>query len=328
MTETMKIARACFIGGALCSGVALLVAPALLWLGMIAGAAGGYVAYEFRAMLQAIPRAFRTARAAAKKVSGFFFEVGESAYVLTVERLLVFKEWLKEPHPFFYPGFGLGVALFITLFSTARWSEMFLREETIYGALVDVLIIVLAISMMSALIIFSTSMLLWALAFLGARYTENAYWHGEVTIPSEQEEWYGLHQMPMTYANAYRWIGKLLWFGLVKVFITFPIKVVRVALEFVVAGIFGFYRLLMMTPRFVYELVKLVHSDQRLLCSIAGTVGGLVAIVGFRVFGPQAPSIVEYLMVPVFGGFIGAALGIASWELVSKRVFGFGMPSG
>ncbi|MEK7089596.1 MAG: hypothetical protein AAB920_02140, partial [Patescibacteria group bacterium] len=56
--ETKKIALACFVGGALCATVALLVAPLYWWLGLIVGFAGGYVAYEFREVLKAIPIAW------------------------------------------------------------------------------------------------------------------------------------------------------------------------------------------------------------------------------------------------------------------------------
>ena len=53
--ETKKIAVACFIGGVLCCAVALMFAPVYWWFGLIAGMAGGYISYEFRKVLVAIP---------------------------------------------------------------------------------------------------------------------------------------------------------------------------------------------------------------------------------------------------------------------------------
>lgn len=59
--ETRKIAVACFIGGALTVAVALALTPQYWWFGLMAGIAGGYISYEFREVLKAIPVAFRAA---------------------------------------------------------------------------------------------------------------------------------------------------------------------------------------------------------------------------------------------------------------------------
>lgn len=61
--ETRKIAAACFIGGALTMAVALALTPEYWWFGFIAGIAGGYISYEFREVLAAIPIALRAVRA-------------------------------------------------------------------------------------------------------------------------------------------------------------------------------------------------------------------------------------------------------------------------
>lgn len=59
--ERWKIAVACFIGGVLLGAVAFLLAPAYSWFGLLAGIAGGYLSYEFREVLHAIPRAWTAA---------------------------------------------------------------------------------------------------------------------------------------------------------------------------------------------------------------------------------------------------------------------------
>lgn len=56
MSDWLKIAIACFIGGVTCSGVALLVSPAYWWLGLLAGFAGGYVSFEFTAVPAAVKK--------------------------------------------------------------------------------------------------------------------------------------------------------------------------------------------------------------------------------------------------------------------------------
>jgi len=60
--ETKKIAIACFVGGVLFCVAALLFSPTYWWLGLIAGFAGGYISYEFRDVLKAIPVALQAAK--------------------------------------------------------------------------------------------------------------------------------------------------------------------------------------------------------------------------------------------------------------------------
>ncbi len=60
--ETRKIAIVCFIGVVLCSAVALLVAPAFWWFGLLAGLAGGYISYEFRGKFVSQDKAWKKRR--------------------------------------------------------------------------------------------------------------------------------------------------------------------------------------------------------------------------------------------------------------------------
>lgn len=52
--ETTKRFITCGIGGALCLAVAWFVQPAWCWLWLIAGFAGGYLAYEFKAIVKIV----------------------------------------------------------------------------------------------------------------------------------------------------------------------------------------------------------------------------------------------------------------------------------
>ena len=82
--DIKKIACACFIGGAVCSAIALLMAPTIWWLGMIAGFAGGYMSYEFKEFRKEAPAAFK--------------EVGGKGKEIILHLLAFFK----KPHPYAY----------------------------------------------------------------------------------------------------------------------------------------------------------------------------------------------------------------------------------
>ncbi len=329
MTETLKIGRACFIGGVLCCAVAFLVAPKLFWLGIPAGLAGGYVAYQFRDVLLAIPRAFAAALSVVRGMSGFFVEVGRYAWMDICEQAEDIWSWLKDPHPFFYPAFALWTTLFTLVYVLQipfQW-EKSSAEMSIMGAITLVFIVgPILFGVIFAIPSVILGLLLWGSAALGARYTENSLWHGEWFIPGEFMR-NGIQKAPMTYANAYRWIGKLLVFLLKKLVVSGPSALGGFLRDCAIAVAYGVYRAAVFMPAFLYELVRLVHCNQRVLCSIDGTLGGLAALAGFYFYGNLDPTPVDYLMTAIFGGFIGAALGVANWELISKRYFGFNVSS-
>lgn len=60
--ESRKIMLACFIGGCICTLIALLVAPAFWWLGILAGFIIGYFAYDLKEIYYAIPKAWRATK--------------------------------------------------------------------------------------------------------------------------------------------------------------------------------------------------------------------------------------------------------------------------
>jgi len=59
VNETKKIALASATGGIIGTLVALIAATTLWWLGLLAGFAAGYLAYEFREVVRTVPVAFR-----------------------------------------------------------------------------------------------------------------------------------------------------------------------------------------------------------------------------------------------------------------------------
>ena len=58
MRDTIKIGIACFTGAFIGTAAAVILALEW-WMGLVAGAAAGYIAYEFRSILQAIPKAWK-----------------------------------------------------------------------------------------------------------------------------------------------------------------------------------------------------------------------------------------------------------------------------
>jgi hypothetical protein len=72
-----KIANACFIGGALCTAIGLLINPAFAWLGTLAGFAAGYVAYDLRGFLRQIPPALKESNAAFCRKMDVLVETGK-----------------------------------------------------------------------------------------------------------------------------------------------------------------------------------------------------------------------------------------------------------
>ncbi len=284
--ETGKIAWACFIGGALCAAVALIFSPAFLWLGVLAGVAGGYVSYEFRATLRAIPVAWR-------QTEGKFTKIGKEVY-------LRLWKYAQVRHPFVYSAVVLALPVTAWLISQ------------IYGETPrDLLWILLMAPVAFIDVVFLMTGLLFAFASLGCR-REGCYWEYGRYDPIQSEEvwsrferdWQkdGYSEKPLTYGNAWRWL--VLGLGGIFVFLLWT----------------WWTWLLRSGAQFFWNLVRLIHSKERYLCAIDGTLGGLISYV--MLAQPSTTSMAQVTLV-LFGGLLGAALGVLNWELVSKRLLGY-----
>ena len=301
--EAKKIAVACFIGGSLCCVVALIFAPVYWWLGLIAGFAGGYLSYEFREVRKAVPIAFRAAR-----------KCGASVWDNAVVKIMKARAWLSKPHPFFYPAAVITVPFYIwgmyyffqyttgDIFKIGVLGEIFL-SIVIFGGLIICFVGAICVVMAPLAI----------LAFIGARAGERCYWW-----PLLISAWYtleedvkrlekkGLERKPTTYLNVLRWTAK--GFGLTVMFFIWTIW------KYLVIGI---WKTLCFSCRFSWHLFKLIHSKKRVLCAIDGTLGGTVSYIWLF---SASMSFAEQAVLVIFGGFLGAAFGIANWEIVSKRI--------
>lgn len=285
--ETRKIALACFVGGALCCGVALLFSPTYWWLGLLAGLAGGYVGYEFREVWRAVPIAWWAARRRSRTA----WDMG----------LALTKWWLAQPHPFVYPALVpfLPIALWLTGRLWQTWSGSGLEALVLVSLSlflwVDVLALLVAI--------------LYGLAFLGVRRGERCFWTpflllGHIDTARAQAEvsfleTNGYRRKPLTYRNVLRWVALGLVVGLVVV----PLQWVGELCGFLV--------------RFVGRLFRLIHSQKRVLCALDGTLGGGLA---YFWLGTAVTAWGEGMVLVIFGGLLGAALGVLNWQLVSVRL--------
>ena len=225
--ETKKIAKACFIGGAVCSAVAMLVNPAFWWFGLLAGLAAGYLSYELREVREKIPLAWRKVKRGSVDILMELIEV-------------VFICGLILGFPIWFP-----------------------------------------------ILIF---------ALVGSRVGEKCFWRPMVFAEERKRvlEERGFKEKPFIFRNVVRWTLKGIGISILK------------------------------SPcflgRFAWHLVKLIHSQERVLCAIDGTLGGAISYGLFSWLHSGSVPLADYAMFVVFGGLIGAAIGVANYEIVSKRV--------
>ena len=295
--ETRKIAVACFIGGALCCAVAIMFAPVYWWFGLIAGIAGGYISYEFREVRRAIPIAMRA--------------TGRGSVYAWDGAIAKAKAWLSESHPFFYPA-----AIIVAPFYF--WGVSYLVPELLMRPVTNISVTVLFSMMMVAIGVIAFVEMTWVViapmvifAFIGAR-VEKYYWW-PLFLPNSLEKYVvqeleakGFRCEPLDYRNLARWIAKGL--GLTVLFFVWTLwKHLAIAAR----------TTLCFLGRFAWHLFKLIHSEKRVLCAIDGMLGGVVSYVSFA---SSVMSFPEQMMFVIFGGLLGAAFGVANWEIVSKRI--------
>ena len=313
MNETKKIGLACFVGGALCVLVALLVAPALWWLGIGAGIAGGYMAYEFRQILLTIPRAWKVAhRGSGATYSGiiaFGRTVGSRAQQLGSWIAFEVECFFSEPHPLTYPAAVLGTLLWLPIpLILLPWAYA-TAYATAKPTPSSVLVIIFA-ALMLVLAQVIAQVLFVGLAFLGARFAERCFWYpfiddGRFRARERLLE-LGYTETTITTTNMVRWAVKGV--GVAFLFLIWTWWV------WTLYGIFWLF--LPFLFRLGWQLFRLIHSHKRVLCAIDGTLGGTIAYLWL---GYPGMSLGQQIVLVVFDGFLGAGLGILNWELVSKR---------
>lgn len=304
--ETKKIAGACFVGGALCVAVALAVVPVYWWLGLFAGFIGGYFAYDFRKVFAAIPKAWRTARRFAARDRGVLFARQ--------------REWFSTLGPFMRVAMVLVVPFSMwTVFLSLEWlgdSIIFMSDGVSCYVFVTLLLGMGALvwTILSIVAIQLVAVCLYCLAYIGVKVGERGYWWPRLKywgeMSNEQSiawlEEKGLQRKLLTYTNVLRWICK--GFGIGILFFFWPLwRYLAI----------GTGKGLCLLGKFFWHAFRLIHSNKRLLCAIDGTLGGAVSYLSLT---SSAETVEAQVMITLFGGIIGAGLGIVNWEIVSKRL--------
>jgi len=305
--ETRKIAVACCIGGLLCCAVALMFAPIYWWFGLIAGFAGGYISYEFREVLKAVPVA---ARMAFNKSS----EIYKAMYNSVRNKFSNTRAWLNDgPHPFLFPACLIALP-FVLISAHGLSSDMCLdrkNTDTTLGLLSTISVSALMIFIVCGSLIIVLSLALLLVALLGARLRDKSYWLTfEGTYSAEELAKKGYREVPLNYKHAFKCVG--LGVGIIVSFLfwkMWPYIIIGIAVAIcAVLWTFG---------RFLWYLVKLIHSKERVLCGVDGMLGGAVSYIWLA---PTATSFAGHLVLVAFGGLLGAAFGVLNWEIVSKRI--------
>jgi len=271
--ETKKIAMACFIGGFVCAAIAVAVNPMFWWLGMIAGFASGYLAYEFREVLQAIPKAWQSAQGG----SG-------DAWKRTKK---LFRECFLKPHPFWHPA----ILIFLLIFSF--FYCQFPKIDLISCFSATLLCVFLFVFIVDAIILFGEDDIGYVVLLFSERFSERC------RSRKTEAVW-----QPLTYGDFLRWTSK----GIFRIGLFF----VWYMWKYTVIGI---WRALCFLCRFAKTSFILIHSNKRLLCAIDGTIGGTIAYV---YLASPSMSIHEKALLCLFGGAIGAVIGVANYEVVYK----------
>lgn len=294
METTRKIAFACFAGAVLCCGVALLMAPNLWWLGILAGMSGGYLTYDLKEAWEAIPTALQLARKAG---------IGDWEVVIRGVDSAVM--WLKKPHPFALMG-AIGGLMASGALCLGAYYGIHDHKDAINLCLM---------AAPSATIVFGWIISFFSefFAFSYAKFEEKRFWreafHREgARLDQVVKEFLdeGLEEITLTYREAFR----LTAWGLFGAFITIFVALPLALLSLIPSGA-------RFVGRSIWHLVRIIHSRKRVLCAIDGTLGGVASYWWLAHPGMTAP---EQVLCLCFGGLLGAVLGVLNWEIVSKRL--------
>lgn len=271
------------------------------WLRCAAGLASicaGYLAYEFGDVMRAILPAFRYAKSQMQEItdffSGFFSGFGKWLWsgIIAV---------LKKPHPFAYLMMVL-VATFLIydIVHDIRYGMIWHNVRTPITE-VGILHYIGIVSFAGFFLWGIPSLILYALAMGGALW-EGKRWSEE--FGDDKNE-----MVAFTYKNGYRWLLK--------------------GILYVVWGIWlGVLGVCTFIWKFAKELVRIIHSNERMMIAIDGPGGGLSAMGCFWLYnyitGSTSATMLDYGLVVLFGGIFAAATVVVNVRYVAPR-FGYNL---
>lgn len=174
MSDAIKVVRACAIGGAVTVLAAIAVAPVLNWwlviLAILAGFSGGYLSWEFREAVYAVPEVWRSFKKDFVRWSQPF-----------VRRYNKTAEFLKDgPHPFFWEFIVVILLLLICSFYMSR--DMAIKEG---GGLFSFLVFTGAFFVFSVMFLFYSCVAGFIITAIGAKICGVTDWP---VVPKEGEK--------------------------------------------------------------------------------------------------------------------------------------------
>jgi len=292
-----KIVSACFASGTTTFLTLLIAAPSLgvLWamlISVLVGGSVGYFGYQFREVLRAIPKA---ARASIPVVVSGFGNV---------------QEFFSKPRPFL-SGDLLASAIFsIAFLMNVQLTEIERQDWLLIGSLVAFFSFVV-IAMLQAF---------YLGVVLNWRDSTKEKWK---LLAKDSPDVHAVFnaQFPIEVLMAsisWRYMLELHWDAFMNVVIGVLLFVVGViggiiAIPFV-AIYFG--------GKFLWYLIKIIHSDHRLICGVNGSLGGLATFFALWAYhGPNFMAIPawEKFAWVITAGVVSVGLGLIAHFFIGLR---------
>jgi hypothetical protein len=311
MKTHTKIVIACFFGGALGLTVALLVTPALWYLGLLAGFVAGYLGYEFRQTVAAIPRAWRAA--------GNGVQSGWDAIEGAWKRMAhAIESWLSIKHPFIYPAAMIAaISIGYSLWKICPLNFQIRNNPDLIALCIMYAGIPPMACALFGMLSVCFSAVLVLLAQVGARFAEKSFFSHPLTIGTgrmARREYKklrkeGYRYQSVTYASALRWMAK----GLGIIIAFFSVIIWCCILLFLVKLLVRFVKA---SPIFI----RRIHCHERFLCGIWSAVG---VYAGWVWLAPDQSSLPGKIAAVAFSGVLASIIGVVEdrlfWKFVTRR---------
>lgn len=261
-----------------------LVAPVLAPLGLVAGFAAGYLAFEFEKVILA---AWRACGIAWRETCGHTSE-GATSLV----------EWWRGNHPDL-PKVIVGVVA--GMIALPLLFDGFYHYDNEAGKTASTITLSLILTFVVSVLV---GAMFDAVHQAGAEIAPRTYKNPFLTHTAKYvwyDSYYTVFQVTRVMSVFfYRLLTEWVWLGLAY-------------------GSAGGVLLVARTAKWFFILV---HSRKRVLCGIDSALGATASYWLLGDLAMRSAGSTGNLAVCLCGGLIGAALGVANWEIVSRRLLG------
>ncbi|MFH0814899.1 MAG: hypothetical protein V1902_02355 [Candidatus Falkowbacteria bacterium] len=330
MNETtrnmLKVGVACFIGAVVLYVVALLLAPAFKFLCLIAGFGAGYMAYEFRKVLVAIPGALRSAWK-------------ETRHMLAGLRRNTKKAWKNalNAKPEIWISIILSFIAVTVLIVAYDYGPIFNNQPRTYD-IPDIIGIILAYLITYGVIggacMAILFMFVWSFNLAGwEHYKILLYPPDAIDLPIGYV-YINYDDLPIKerwktclcgiYTGIFRlfyWIGWLLYKAAFWI-VAFVFCYMWVGLAYgILYALGGIAWAISFVTSFIVSLMLAIHKKERLICAIDGTLGGIVAWIHLSPI--VTASTADHILPMLCGGILGALVGMINYRLVAVSLLKF-----